>query len=166
MQIEDTEKEGWDHLTIYAAERAAGDYRAACRALCRATGNDHAAGMPENCWFCAGRCIPYGSALEYVPLQWDGKEIRHGDVFPTPFAWEKDLSPWSLLMNAVILQAAEDYREACSELRSNAQNEMAADRKKEVEGFFFSEDCLRYTALPGRTILEMLDKEQEELWTD
>ena len=88
------------------------------------------------------------------------------NLLPAHFTRERDISPWGLLMDAVVLQAAEDYREACSILRADAQNEEAADRKKEVEEFFLSEFCLRYTALPGRMILEKLEEEQEEIWTD
>ena len=91
------------------------------------------------------------------------------NLLPARFTRERDISPWGLLMDAVVLQAAEDYREACSELRINANSGEAADRKKEVEEFFLSEDCLRYTALPGKMILEKLEEEQEEIdaedWT-
>ena len=85
------------------------------------------------------------------------------NLLPAHFTRERDISPWGLLMDAVVLQAAEDYREACSILRADARNEEAADRKKEVEEFFLSEFCLRYTNLPGRKILEILEKEQEEI---
>ena len=85
------------------------------------------------------------------------------NLLPAHFTRERDISPWGLLMDAVVMQAAEDYREVCSALRTDAKNQVAADRKKEVEGFFLSEDCLRYTAVPGKMILEKLEEEQEEI---
>ena len=85
------------------------------------------------------------------------------NLLPAHFTRERDISSWGLLMDAVVMQAAEDYREACSELRRDAQNREAADRKKEVEEFFLGELCLRYTAVPGKMILEKLQEEQEEI---
>ena len=79
------------------------------------------------------------------------------NLLPAHFTRERDISSWDLLMDAVVMQAAEDYREVCSALRTDAKNQEAADRKKEVEEFFLSEDCLRYTAVPGRMILEKLE---------
>lgn len=91
--------------------------------------------------------------------------LRLKDVIPAPVRRERDSSPWGMLMNAVVIQAVEDYRVARETLRYDPKNADARKMIMDVEFFLLSEDCLLYTELPGGMILEKLEKEQEEiLW--
>ena len=47
--------------------------------------------------------------------------------------------PYRTLANAIIVQAAKDYRQALRQLRRNPRYETARNEKNEVERFFHSE---------------------------
>lgn len=47
--------------------------------------------------------------------------------------------PYRTLANAIIVQAAKDYRKALRQLRRNPRYETARNEKNEVERFFHSE---------------------------
>lgn len=47
--------------------------------------------------------------------------------------------PYRALANAIIVQAAKDYRKALRQLRRNPRYETAKNEKNEVERFFHSE---------------------------
>lgn len=47
--------------------------------------------------------------------------------------------PYRNLANAIVVQAAKDYRKALRQLRHNPRYEMARNEKNEVERFFHSE---------------------------
>jgi hypothetical protein len=69
---------------------------------------------------------------------------------------------WELLIQAVVLQAAEDYRLARQVLRRRPDRETARLMVRDVERFFRSEWFTRITGLDGRTILEKLKGEEKD----
>ena len=54
-----------------------------------------------------------------------------------------------LLLRAVVLRAAKDYRYACARLHRLPYDEDAATLKAEAEAFFLSEDFLAYSFADG-----------------
>ena len=66
---------------------------------------------------------------------------------------------WELLIQAVVLQAAEDYRLARQVLRRRPDRETARLMVRDVERFFRSEWFTRITGLDGNEILEKLKGE-------
>ena len=62
---------------------------------------------------------------------------------------------------AVVVRAAEDYREARRMLQWNPRNPKALQMREEAEEFFLGEEILRYTAFPGSRLLERLEREFE-----
>ena len=66
------------------------------------------------------------------------------------------------LLNAVVVQAVEDYREYSAKLIVQPGSRQAAKDLEEVISFFLSEDFCFYTSVPGADILHRLEKEQEE----
>ena len=71
-------------------------------------------------------------------------------------------SGWEELAQAIILQAAEDYRAALKELQEEPGSRILLKRKKECERFFHSEWFTVLTkADPGR-ILAGIRKEMDE----
>ena len=85
------------------------------------------------------------------------------NLLPAHFTRERDISPWGLLMDAVVMQAAEDYREGCRTLRRYPKNKGAFLLKAEAVEFFRSKYFSFFTAVPGEEILRLLEKEQEEI---
>ncbi|MBQ3372442.1 MAG: hypothetical protein IJG40_04820 [Oscillospiraceae bacterium] len=65
------------------------------------------------------------------------------------------------LLNAVVVQAAEDYREYSAKLLVHPDDQEAAEGKEEVESFFLSEDFCFYTKVGGDYILKKLKEEQK-----
>ena len=70
-----------------------------------------------------------------------------------------DMSCLQELANAVVVQAARDYREALGRLKKHPDDGYANKMKKECEKFFLSQrfDC--FTTLDGKALLEQLRKE-------
>lgn len=66
---------------------------------------------------------------------------------------------WENLANAVVAQAAEDYREGCRTLRRYPKNKGAFLLKAEAVEFFRSKYFSFFTAVPGEEILRLLEKE-------
>ena len=66
------------------------------------------------------------------------------------------------LLNAVVVQAAEDYREYSAKLIVNPGSRQAAKDLEEVKSFFLSEDFCFYTKVGGDYILKKLEEEQKE----
>ena len=64
------------------------------------------------------------------------------------------------LLNAVVVQAAEDYREYSGRLLVNPEDREAAEGVEEVKSFFLSEDFCFYTRVEGSYILKKLEEEQ------
>ena len=69
------------------------------------------------------------------------------------------------LLNAVVVQAAEDYREYSAKLLVHPDDQEAAEGKEEVESFFLSEDFCFYTKVQGSYLLRKLEEEQKEIET-
>ena len=68
------------------------------------------------------------------------------------FAWEE-------LANAIIIQAAEDFRASKRTLREDPNDEEAKKTVAETEAFFLSDYYSRLTAYSGRALLNRLRKE-------
>ena len=68
---------------------------------------------------------------------------------------------WELLIQAVVLQAAEDYRLARQVLRRRPDHIRAMKTARDVEGFFRSAWFVTLTGLDGREILEKLKGEEK-----
>lgn len=67
--------------------------------------------------------------------------------------------PYENLANAIILQAANDYRAALRTLERNSKYPPALQDKSEVERFFRSEWYKLLTSVDGETLLRMLREE-------
>lgn len=63
------------------------------------------------------------------------------------------------LANAIVVQAARDYREAAKILKRNPKNSVAEYTKKEVEAFFRSSWYKVLTNLDPEFLLEKLKEE-------
>lgn len=63
------------------------------------------------------------------------------------------------LANAIIVQAANDYRKALRDLKTNPKYEPAQNTVKEVERFFLSDWCAELSSVGGETLIRMLKAE-------
>ena len=63
------------------------------------------------------------------------------------------------LLNAVVVQAALDYRESAAKLIVKPGSRQAAKDLKEVKSFFLSADFCFYTSVSGEYILKKLEEE-------
>ena len=70
-----------------------------------------------------------------------------------------NLGPYEALGNAVVLQAAKDYREAVHKLSRGKKNTIAESTKQECERFFQSPYFNVFTQLDGKVLLSQLEKE-------
>ena len=66
------------------------------------------------------------------------------------------------LLNAVVVQAVEDYREYSAKLIVKPGSRQAAKDLEEVKSFFLSEDFCFYTKVGGDYILKKLDEQLRE----
>ncbi len=71
------------------------------------------------------------------------------------------LDPWEALGNAVVLQAAKDYRSALRRLKRFPDNKAAQSAAKECEDFFLGPVIEIYTNLDGKMIMDRIRKEEE-----
>lgn len=71
----------------------------------------------------------------------------------------RNLSPYEVLGNAVVLQAVKDYREAVHKLSRGKKNTIAESTKQECERFFQSPYFNVFTQLDGKALLSQLEKE-------
>lgn len=85
------------------------------------------------------------------------KKVRTGSA-----SVKIDESGITALANAIVVQAAKDYRYAVKRLKKYPKNEKALDVKREVEHFFRSEWYGMLTAVDGEKLLHMLEKEAQE----
>lgn len=69
------------------------------------------------------------------------------------------MNPYQELANAIVLQAAEDYRKALRKLRRNPGYGEALRMKEEVERFFRSKWYTALTTVDGEWLIAMLRKE-------
>ena len=70
--------------------------------------------------------------------------------------------PYQELGNAVVLQAAKDYRDACKVLKRNPKNDAALQMKAEVECFMKSSYFSIFTSLDGKMLLSKLEEEVQQ----
>ena len=66
------------------------------------------------------------------------------------------------LFNAVVVQAADDYRVATITLMEKPDDKAALAMLEDCRSFFLSDDICFYTSVPGAVILHRLEMEQEE----
>jgi hypothetical protein len=69
--------------------------------------------------------------------------------------------PYESLANAIVVQAAKDYRKALRDLKRNRNNTAAKRMKEEVERFFHSEWYSELTDLDGAFLMRMIKEEVE-----
>ena len=67
--------------------------------------------------------------------------------------------PYESLANAIILQAAKDYRKALRKLNTNPRYAPALRRVSEVERFFHSDWYKTLTSVSGELLIEKLRAE-------
>ena len=73
---------------------------------------------------------------------------------------ENERFVWEEMANAIIIQAAEDWREAKRILRTCPDNAEAISTVKETEAFFLSEFYTTLTTNNGKTLLKRLKEEE------
>lgn len=76
-----------------------------------------------------------------------------------------DIDSLRSLLNAVVLQAAKDYREAATEFKTTTNEYRkfkAAEMMEDCEEFFLSERFRYFTKLSGKKIYERLKSETIE----
>ncbi len=70
---------------------------------------------------------------------------------------------WEDLANAVVLQAVEDYREACRTLRKRPDLKKAEKRRRSLERFFASRWCRLLSAAEIGPLLEKIREGEESV---
>ena len=71
------------------------------------------------------------------------------------------IPPWQRLANAIVEQAAHDYRVALKGLRVDPESHSANDKANVLELFFRSEYMHVLTKLDGEFLIEQLRKEEK-----
>ena len=69
------------------------------------------------------------------------------------------MDPWHSLANAIVIQAAKDYRVALRRLRRNPNNKSALSEIVDLERFFRSEWYAALTNVPGELLIQKLKEE-------
>ena len=69
------------------------------------------------------------------------------------------MDPYEKLANAIIIQAARDYRTALRKLRRNPRNHLAQAEAESIERFFRSGWFQTLTSLDGEVLIEKLHRE-------
>ena len=72
---------------------------------------------------------------------------------------EESLQPFEVLLNAVVMQAVRDYREARRRLKRKPDDREASAALAEVTRFFRSDYFSAFTRLDGSAILQRLTEE-------
>ena len=72
------------------------------------------------------------------------------------------MSPEERIANAVVEQAAKDYRAAIKKLKRNPDNEIAEIQRKECEEFFLSPNFNRFTRIDGKMLMKKLREEYKD----
>ena len=70
--------------------------------------------------------------------------------------------PWRSLADAIVIQAAKDYRKALGRLRRNPDNASAKTELAKIERFFRSDWYDSLTSVPGELIIRKLKEENEQ----
>lgn len=71
----------------------------------------------------------------------------------------RDIDPYELLRNGIIIHAVKDYRKALKTLRRGRKNECALRMKEDCENFFLSDYYYELTDVDGATLLRILNEE-------
>lgn len=71
----------------------------------------------------------------------------------------RNLDPYEVLGNAVVVQAVKDYRTVAKKLSNGKKNTTAVSVKNECERFFKSPYFNVFTQLDGKLLLSQLQKE-------
>ena len=69
------------------------------------------------------------------------------------------MNPYQELANAIVVRAAEDYRDALKKLKFNPNNRIALDTAKECERFFRSQWYQALTTVDGEMLMRKLRQE-------
>lgn len=69
------------------------------------------------------------------------------------------MNPYENLANAIIIQAAKDYKKALKALKRNSKYEPAVFMKRDCERFFRSSWFAALTNLDGEALMDSLKKE-------
>ena len=72
------------------------------------------------------------------------------------------MTGYEVVANAVIEQAAKDYRSALKKLKRNPDNEAAGIMKKDCEDFFQSSNFNRFTKIDGEMLMSKPKEEFEK----
>lgn len=75
-------------------------------------------------------------------------------------ARETTIPPEQMLANAIIIQAADDYRTSLRRLKLNRMNRKYLRMKEECERFFLSQWFEQLTNIDGKTIIMRILKEE------
>ncbi len=70
-----------------------------------------------------------------------------------------DIIIYENLANAIILQAAKDYRMTLKSLKANPRNRDALADKREIEGFFGSQWYSALTDVNGEMLIRSMQRE-------
>lgn len=75
-------------------------------------------------------------------------------------ARETPIPPEQMLANAIIIQAADDYRISLRRLKINRMNREYLRMKEDCESFFLSEWFEQLTNVDGKSIMMRIQKEE------
>ena len=75
-------------------------------------------------------------------------------------ARETTIPPEQMLANAIIIQAADDYRTSLRRLKLNRMNREYLRMKEECERFFLYQWFEQLTNIDGKTIMMRIQKEE------
>ena len=75
-------------------------------------------------------------------------------------ARETPIPPEQMLANAIIIQAADDYRISLRRLKLNRMNREYLRMKEDCESFFLSEWFEQLTNVDGKSIMKRIQKEE------
>lgn len=71
----------------------------------------------------------------------------------------RDIYPYEEFANAIIIQAADDYRRALKLLKKNSDNKQAGAERKEIRRFFRSGWFHMLTCIDPEMLITRLDEE-------
>ena len=71
-------------------------------------------------------------------------------------------NPYERLANAVVIQAAKDYRECLDNIKVNPKDREAIQEALEIERFFRSKWYQALTSIDGEYLIKMLRKEVQD----
>lgn len=70
------------------------------------------------------------------------------------------MDPYEKLVNAIVIQAAKDYRTALRKLKRNPRNQLAKAEADSIERFFRSDWYKSLTEVDGEMVLQKLREEE------